>query len=146
MKRKQLTLPSGATTTVRALTAMDFAAAGLNRPNTLKDEPETDEPSAEGLAFGFQVTKLALLRACGHFKDKDGKLFKIVDKPHYETIRTRTFTEICFEELDQEDSRAILDAVSELTNLGKEAAQAAESFPEGQPASDPCAPDGESLR
>jgi hypothetical protein len=137
--RKSLTLPSGATTTIRKLAPIDFAGAGLSRPNTVKVAKETGDgqPSEEMIEFSVHLARLAVLKACGHMRIQ-GRLRKIVDKDFYELAPN----EICLADVTPEDFRAIQEAVFELSGFGKEAAQAAETFPEKQGAGSDSAPAG----
>lgn len=128
MNRKKLTLPSGATTEIRKLSQLDFASIG-KYPDTTKPAQGDSEPTPEQTEYGIAVAKLAAVKGCGHYYSQ-GRLFKIVDKPHYELEKAKTFTEVCIEEIEQADFDMIVREVLELTQIGKEAAQAAASFPE----------------
>lgn len=134
--RKSLALPSGATTTVRPLSRIDFASIGHKAPDTValpKDakEEEGRRLTAEEVQWRTAIAELALLRACGPLIS-EGRTYKIVDKPFSECQTHRTHTEICIADLEQKDADMIVDEVFILTNLGMEDAASAATFPEGQ--------------
>jgi hypothetical protein len=136
MKRKTLILPSGATTTVRPLSPLDFAGAGLIRPNTTKvpevkdtEIIEPEQQSTEMQEWNGKVSRLAILKACGHFRAKDGRNYVIVDKPFHLCNKLKTHTEVCPEDLPQADVLAIIAAVNEISGMEQEAAEAAQTFP-----------------
>jgi hypothetical protein len=133
LKRKILTLPSGATCQIRALAAMDFLGSNASIPSTIiegKLKGKTAEEVApllgeKELAWYGTLVRVAILKACGAIMD-GGRRFKIVDKAHYECGPG----EITIEDLEQADADMIFREVSALSNLGKEAAEAAGNFPE----------------
>jgi hypothetical protein len=133
LKRKNLTLPSGATCQIRALAAMDFLGSNASIPSTIIEGKFKDKQPEEAaslitekeLAWYGSLVRVSLLKACGAIVDS-GRRFKIVDKPHYECGPG----EITIEDLEQPDADMIFREVSELSNLGKGAAQAAGNFPE----------------
>lgn len=138
LARKSLTLPSGKTTEIRALTPIDCAVLG-KYPTTIADDKggdddEEKEPTPEQREHIIGIQKLCLYAGCGLIIGKDGRAELLVDKPFYalNKPKPKTHTEICIAELDQRDCDLIISEVLALTGLRKEAAVKAATFPEGQ--------------
>ena len=133
LKRKNLTLPSGATCQIRALASMDFLGQNASIPSTIlegKFKGKTPEETAANLTpkelqWYATLVRVAILKGCGSIVD-GGRRLIIVDKAHYECGPG----EITVEDMEQADADMIFREVSTLSNLGKEAAQAAGNFPQ----------------
>lgn len=133
--RKQITLPSGATCVVRKLSRMDFV--GEDRlPQAFPASvaaPEPDQPlPPEAIDFAAKLGRIALTKACGAIVKPDGTRVRIVSKH----LADCSDAEITVEEMDDRDADAIINAVSELTGMTREAGREAAPFPAG-PASTP---------
>ncbi len=130
--RKNLMLPSGATCAVRKLAAYDFVSLGeIPTPAIAAEilERKKNNPGTvtkEDVEFGVKVAKLALTRACSPIRFSDGEQYKVVDKEFHQCASG----EISVEELDQADADCIVREVTALSQMGKEAAQAAKPFSE----------------
>jgi hypothetical protein len=146
--QKEIVLPSGGKCIVRKLSERDFIAAGqtllfLNFAAPSKRKQPVAEISEEK-AFESLVslTEVMLTNCCGPIDFPDGTRLKIVKKPFYECDQT----EIAIETLDQKDAAFIVDQVQALSGMTKEAAAAAQTFPEGQANGSSAAPAGEQLQ
>lgn len=144
--RKKITLPSGATCTVRKVSGNDFVTAGLSPViSALQDSVRKKRPTElddKTLQQMVKVTSMMLLRCVGVITNEDGSKVKIVDKP----IDDLADDETTIEELDQVDANMIVDEIHRLSGLKKEAATAAAPFPEEQAAPAGSSSDSEGLR
>jgi hypothetical protein len=140
LKRKQLTLPSGATCVIRPLKASDMMGLG-SIPDVLIQsakgkkvetslDGKDDKEIARVLEYGFLSIKASLLKACGVLVS-NGQRYNIVDKPAIDAKPS----EITIEEIDQADAEFIYNEVKELSGWTKGAAEAAQTFPEKQESS-----------
>ena len=139
--RKKITLPSGGTVVVRKIAAQDFALHQGEIPAVYQPEgrpAKEGEPSQRQIAAGIRSMRVALLSCCSPTTGADGIRRKLVEKDLDQT----TDAEITIGELSDQDAQAIVTAVAELTNLGKEAASAARKFPEEPEASGVCGSPG----
>lgn len=146
--QKDIVLPSGGKCIVRKLSERDFIAAGqtvlfLNFAGSSKRKSASSEISEEK-AFESLVslTEVMLTNCCGPIEFPDGTRLKIVKKPFYECDAT----EVAIETLDQKDAAFIVDQVQSLSGMTKEAASAAQTFPEGQTNSGVPSPAGDKLQ
>jgi len=109
LETKLLKLPSGARVKVRCLSVFDFSRASVNDRN--------------------DVVRLILTRCTGSVRFSDSVRKKIVDKPNIDDLDE--LTEISIEQLDQADAEMIVEEVSAISKIGKEAAEhIAKPFPE----------------
>lgn len=149
--RKEITLPSGGKCLVRKMGQSDYLASGRTlffvqlheQRRTRKETTISDDEAVKLLEGMSDLTKVKLTRCCGAITMPGGERFKIVDKPNVDDVQSG---EVSIEELDQADAEAICAAVDQLSGTTKEAAEAAQSFPETQERSGDVAPAGEVLR
>ena len=148
--RKKITLPSGGTVVVRKIAAQDFALhqgeiPAVYQPEVGRAAPRAPgqeyEPSQRQIAEGIRSMRVVLLSCCSPITGADGIRRKLVEKDLDQT----TDAEITIGELSDQDAQAIVTAVAELTNLGKEAASAARKFPEESETPGVCGPAGPAL-
>ena len=142
--RKKITLPSGATVVVRKIAAQDFALHQGEIPAVYQPEgrpAKEGEPSQRQIVEGIRFMRVVLLSCCSPITGADGVRRKLVEKELDQT----TDAEITIGELSDQDAQAIVTAVAELTNLGKEAASAARKFPEEPETPGVCGPAGPAL-
>jgi hypothetical protein len=142
--RRKITLPSGATCTVRKLSGYDFVHLGTLPPEAREEINRrfTDAQEARAVVEGFRLVKLSLTRACSVLTLTDGAKRRIVDKE----FSACEDNEISIEELSDEDARAITAAIQELSGLTKEAVAAVKPFPQEQVSGDQPPQAGEDLR
>ena len=129
--RRSITLPGGGKCVVRRLTANDFAITEGEIP--IFNEPaigrETKgEPTKRQIERGVRFLRVILLCCVSPITMPDGSRVKITDKE----LDQASEKELTIGEMTDDDARAILDVVTELSGLGKEAADAASPFPEEQ--------------
>ena len=143
MNRKRITLPSGGSVVVRKLSRMDFLSSD-RIPLAFAAESASGKSGddVQLAKFAAEIGRIALLRACGTITLPNGKPLRIVEKPFDECSESETTIEM----LDDSDAEAIIAAVSELTNLNREAGRAVAPFPSGQAPADPARSDGAALR
>jgi hypothetical protein len=130
--RRKLTLPSGGTCVVRGLTGEDFLLVEaeipcLYSPGTSKPRRPTEKTKEHDIHAGLQFARVALLRGSSPITWPAGRR-RIVEKD----LDLCGNDEITIGELKQEDAQAICDAVIQLSGAGKEAADAARTFPAAQ--------------
>ncbi len=137
--RKFLTLPSGATCSVRNFSTYDFLESGGDipalfqgkKPKSEKQKKELEEAlqkDPQAIAFGIKSAKLSLTKCCGPISYPDGSKIRIVAKEFHECLTG----EISIEEFDDEDAKVIIAAVSEISKMGKEVGQSVQKFPSGE--------------
>ena len=130
--RRKITLPSGGTCVVRGLTGEDFLLVEADipciySPGSTKPKRTTDKPSDDQIRAGLQFARVALLRGSSPITWPEGRR-RIVEKD----LDVCGADEITIGELKQADAQAICDAVIQLSGAGKEAADAARTFPAAQ--------------
>lgn len=141
--RKTITLPSGATCTVRRVSLFDLQSVGrLPAGIVPASSAPTREPTPDQIEFQARVMRAELTRCVGPLRYPDGTTLRIVDRPFDQCAEG----EITVDELDTHDALEIVGAVTELSGMTKEAGQSARTFPEEPPADDHPAPDGQTLR
>lgn len=141
--RKTITLPSGATVVIRKMKGSDFIELG-EAPASLADAPERardSKPTAKELEWMAGSNRVILSRCTGPVCFQNGTRRRIVDRPFAETGES----ELSIEEMDDADAAAIITAVSEFTQCGREAARKAQPFPAEQALAAGPASDGEVL-
>lgn len=131
--RKAITLPGGGKCVVRRLTANDFAITEGEIP--IFHEPAASRetkagPSKRQIESGVRFLRVVLLCCVSPITLLDGSRVKITDKE----MDQAGPNELTTGEMTDDDARAILDVVTELSGLGKEAADAARPFPAEQEA------------
>lgn len=149
--RKEIILPSGGKCVVRKMGQSDYLASGRTlffvqlheERKKSSNKPISDADAVKLIEGMADLTKAKLTRCCGTITTTGGERLKIVDKPNVDDLQPG---EISIEELDQADAEAICAAVDKLSGTTKEAAEAAQSFPETQERSGDVAPAGEVLR
>jgi hypothetical protein len=147
LKRKTITLPSGAKCVIRPLKPRDLVSCGtipdiLSQAMRARTKPEANPDIEKVMEFECHVVKASLLKACGFILDSENQKYAIVDKAPIDCLPS----EICIEEIEQEDANMIFKEVMELSQWAKEAASAAQTFPEESRPQVAPAPDGENLR
>jgi len=135
--RKKLTLPSGATCVIRALSLRERLSFQKGPPRP-EGKPDGEQQGGEDVEFGFRIQEMILLQVCQSILLSDGREAEIIPatvKPLH-----RLESQIAVDEFDQADADAIVRGVFEMSGIqiGKEAAKAAPTFPEekavpGQP-------------
>lgn len=145
--QKKITLPSGATCVVRKISERDFIAAGqtllfLNFNSAKRKAAAVEMSEEKAFESLVKLTEVMLTNCCGRLTFPTGEVLKIVNKQFDECAEN----EIAIETLDQKDAMAIVAAVQELSGMTKEAAAAAQTFPEGQANGGSSAPAGGELR
>jgi hypothetical protein len=124
--RIKITLPSGATCFVRALTGQDFVLHGIDIPLLYGAEKRSNgKPTKKEIEGGVQWVRIALLAACSPLTLPDSSRLRIVDKD----LDLCTDGEISIGELSDRDVGFIFDRVVELSGAGKEDAAKAATFP-----------------
>lgn len=128
--RKTITLPSGATVAIRKMKGSDFISLGEAPAAFADGKPrEKDKPpTAEELNWVVASNTIILTKCTGPVCHPDGTQRLIVDKPFASTPET----DLSIEEMEDADAEAIITAVSEFTQCGKEAARKARPFPAEQ--------------
>jgi len=140
--RKQITLPSGATCTIRRFTPRDFVSVG-SIPTVFPDpkaKPEKPD-KAENEKWAIGVERLIFTRCMAEF-EADGIRYKIVDKPFGQAAEG----EIEIEALPQADAEFIVSEVMAYSGWGKEASREAQNFQANGLRHDPIAPAGGTIR
>jgi hypothetical protein len=143
--RKTITLPSGATVSIRKLVAADYLVDKeipvADFMGSKKPGQSADVVTPERLRWGVALSKRILFNCTGPFLF-EGQTFKIVDKPSDKCADN----ELAFEDLDQADADAIAAEVNVFSGLTPQAAEAVRPFPEKQEDGNAGAPTGEALR
>lgn len=122
--RKQITLPSGGTCVVRGMRAGDFARLGEDIP-TIYGKQIKGEATPSQVKAGVRVMTVALLTCCSPVI-MDGKRLRIVDKD----LDLVAEGEISIEELSDADGLTIVNAVCEMSGIGKEVSGNPKTFQE----------------
>lgn len=148
--QKIITLPSGATVSIRKLVPEDYLSqksipvydmvGGRNKPENLSPE-QMAVIEERDRQRGIQMRKTILTRCCGPLQF-EGESLRIVDKPSTET----STAEIAIELLDIDDSKFIADQVIEMSGLLAGPEVPARTFPNEQQGSGEGAPAGEVIR
>lgn len=142
--RKKITLPSGGTCVVRALSGFDYA--NMKRKPRAFPNPE----SISQIESGEREVTDAELESGAAFME--AILLNCVSPITYGETRRRIVVgkdldqigedEILLQEIPQEDVSFIVSEVSGMSKMSKEAGEKARNFPEGQPANGDTAPAG----
>lgn len=127
--RKQIELPCGAVCKVRKFSMFDFRKIGSVPQSFIVDDGKGGKADAAD-DYQTRLARVAMVECCSPLLYKDGNKIKIVDKPFHDCEDDETSVD----EVDTQDALAIVQAVCELSGFGKEAAVAAEPFPERQEA------------
>lgn len=131
--RKSITLPSGGTCVVRALSGLDFASM-KNKPKAFPVASDLEAVQAgERELTGDEVDSSvafmeAILTRCCSPITWDGQRKRIVSNKDLDLVAD---DEITIEELPQADANEIVATAAELSSLTKEAGESAGNFPEG---------------
>lgn len=131
--REKITLPSGGTCVVRALSAFDFASMkrkpkAFPTPDDVKSVNEGErEMTDDEIATNAAFMEVILLRCVSPVTWGDSRR-KIVEDKDLDLVGD---DEITIGELPQADAIEIVSKASSLSNLGREAGQMAQNFPEG---------------
>lgn len=139
-KRKTLTLPSGATVTVRPRTRLEDIRIG-SVPSWMlkhKDGEELTEVQQKSLNEYLTAVERVILPACSVSPITNGEeSFTVVDIDPKDTKPDQ----ISWAEIEPEDRAAMVEAINELSGLSKAGQEARKTFPEKpEPASaDPLA-------
>lgn len=142
--RKTLTLPSGATVLIRKMKGRDFFELG-EAPASLEKRTERhpqDPLRPDELAWLVASNNLILTKCTGPICDPDGSKRTLVNKPFALTSEA----EISIEELEDEDGEAIIKAVNEFSQEGREAGRQALKFPHEPALSPDAGSSGDALR
>lgn len=148
LKRKKITLPSGASARIRPISANDYLAEFGNVPigirrqleESMKSKKENEIGEKE-IDFVRRLGKIVLLKCCGAIDSAEGRLV-IVDKPQHEC----SDTEVSIEEIPQSDANHISDEVFKISGMTKEAADISAKFPEQQATDGNTPQAGETIR
>lgn len=144
LDRKTITLPSGATVTIRKLNPRDYVSVG-NIPTIYPDpkgpKPKASGKSADDEAWAVKVEKFILTQAISPIEFQ-GEKVRVVDKP----FGTASDGEVEIETLHYPDREAIIAEVVAFTGMGKEAGQTAQNFQPDRNGHAPVTPNGEGLR
>lgn len=141
MNRKQITLPSGATVLVRKMSQWDFLELG-EAPAALADNVRKAETlTPKQVQWSAKVNRIILAKCTGPVVGADGSWRRIVDKPFSDC----TEAELCIDEMNDQDVDAIVTAVTELTQAGREAGAKARAFPQEQTVAADAGPNGAPL-
>jgi hypothetical protein len=126
--RKTVTLPSGATVTVRARTRLEDILIGQPPGWFKRHKPDTETTPEQDAAFAEYIGRVEriLLTSCIVGQLVDGNdAFDVVDKAPKDT----GLDEISWAELTRADSEAILGAINEVSGLTKAGQEARNTFP-----------------
>lgn len=93
-----------------------------------RKQPVTEISEEKAFESLVSLTEVMLTNCCGPIEFPDGTRLKIVKKQFYECDEN----EVSIEVLDQKDAAFIIDHVQALSGMTKEAASAAQTFPDGQ--------------
>ena len=146
--RKGITLPSGGTCTVRALSAFDFASmkrkpkafpTGEDLEKVKSGEREMTDTEVETNAAFMETI---LLRCVSPITWGDSRR-RVVEDGDLDQVAD---DEITIGELPQADAIMIVSEASEISSLGKEAGRKAQNFPEGHKLPSEPSPPSEDIR
>ena len=144
--RQKLTLPSGGTCVVRALSAMDWLAMP-RKPQAFPQssnaqEPDDDALDAKRVEETAAMLEAIIVRCCSPITWGDERKRIVIGKD----LDELGDDEITLEELSQDDANAIVAASAEVNSLTKEAGDSVGSFPEGSDGDGEHSSVGENLR
>lgn len=145
--RKKIDLPSGiGTVTVRKMSGFDAALTVGELPVLFAESAgrESDAQKRKKIESGIALSMVSLTKCCSPITTKTGARLRIVE----DTQDIDRLPDDCITvgELDTEDARSIINAVSELTNMGKEDADKAKPFYQEQSNDGVASHRGEMLR
>lgn len=146
--REKITLPSGGTCVVRALSAFDFTCMkskpkAFPTPDDVKSVSTGErDMSDDEIATNAAFMEVILLRCASPITWGESRR-KIVEDKDLDLVGD---DEITIGELPQADAIEIVSKSSALSSLGKEAGQMAQNFPEGHKPTGEPASVGEDVR
>ena len=143
--RQKLTLPSGGTCVVRALSAMDWLAMPRKPqafPQSSSAEPDDGELDQKRVEETAAMLESIIARCCSPITWGDERKRIVIGKD----LDELGDDEITLEELSQDDANAIVAASAEVNSLTKEAGDSVGNFPEGSDGDGVDSSTGEDLR
>lgn len=128
--RKKITLPSGASCTIRKLAGLDCLALGF-LPQAFPAESKNGEAGKNGhltsqeMQMQVKLATATLTRCVSPLSFPDGRRLRIVDKELDEAAED----EMTIGELDDQDAMFLVNEINALSGLSREAGQQARTFP-----------------